>query len=290
MQNAHSEFDIQEQLILERLEREVPVSEGGGFTGEQPAELPAEPTEPNAQQPASEPVAAEPQPAASAVPAVDPAQQGGDPRAALRASRHAERQARLRAETAERRVAELEASNQPAPAQAPDELTDEQLAELEQDMPAVATVYRHSRATAARIAAVTPAAPPAPEPEFIAPLQSPDVQDAVDAVPALQAWQSNPDQSRWLLAVKHDEMLRLMPAWKDKPLADRLAEASRRVHADLGAAPVLPARRDPAHVIANAPLAQPLGVGDFRGGAAPGTQTKDYRGMSDEALMASLPS
>ena len=237
--------------------------------------------------------------AAAPAEASAPAEPHGDVRGALRASRRAERQARAEAD---RLKAELEDARKQIPTPKDDTVTDEELAELDKDMPVVAKALRETRAIKASI----PKAPaPAPEaqPEFVPPVQADHVQEAIDDIPELLQMQTDPDQSRFNLAVQTDALLKQHPAWKEKPLADRLAECARRVNADLGspapapasrapapqppAAPA-PARRTAAAVVAEAPPAQPSTLSDIAGGAAPKTDTpglKQLMNMSDEEML-----
>lgn len=234
----------------------------------------------------------------TAVPA--PADQG-DVRGALRASRRAERQARDRATQLE---AELVEARKRIPTPADEGVTDDELAELETDMPIVAKALRETRAIKAAIPKA-PAPAPAGQPEFVAPVQPDHVQEVIDDIPALLQMQNDPDQSAFRIAVKHDEMLRALPAWKEKPMAERLAEAVRRAQADLGTssaaapapqppaspAPAATTRREPAAAVKEAPRALST-LSDIPGGAAPTTDTpglKQFMAMkSDEEIMEAL--
>lgn len=281
MDNPQAQFSDDETRILSELNKEI--AQEATIASEQPAE--AEPQA--ATEPAVEPATsqAEAQPEAAAAPEAPT----GDLRAALRASRRAERKAREDKERLEREIADLRAGKA-APKPESDDLTDEELAELEQDMPLMAKAVKSMRKVAA-VAAPAPAEPA--KDEWTPPLQPAEVQDAVDTVPELLAWQNDQDQRNFSLAVAADAMLRNLPAWANKPLAERLAEATHRVKVELAAASPAPSqqtkRRDPAEVIANAPAEQPNGIGDFRGGAAPNKVTPNYARMTDEQIMASLP-
>lgn len=154
----------------------------------------------------------------------------GNVNAALRASRRAERRAR---EEAERLKKELEELRSKAPVKRDDDDLD--LAELENDFPAAAAALKKERE--AREAAERRAAELAPKDtqhnDFV-PESFPDaVQDAIDDVPQLLAWQNSPDQTAFALAKAADAMLAAHPKWRDRPLAERFAEAVKRVSADL---------------------------------------------------------
>jgi hypothetical protein len=232
------------------------------------------------------------------------AEKQGDVRAALRASRRAEQRAR---EEAARLKAELEETRKQIPTPKDESLTDEEIAELEKDMPVVAKALRETRA----IKAALPKAAPAPAPadsDFVPPTQPPAVQDAIDEIPDLLDMQNDPDQTAFNLAVQTDALLKNHPKWADKPLTERLAECARRVKAELGesapAAPTPPqkpaaapapattARRDPAEVVAKAPRAQPSTLSDIAGGAAPTTEgapsLEQIMNMSEEDMHAAL--
>lgn len=231
-------------------------------------------------------------PAAQAPAAPAPPPQGGDPRAALRAARRAENQWRAQAEAL---AAENERLRQaaPTPPAAPTVpgLTEEQLAALDVDQPEVAKALRElAKKTAAAAPASAPAAPAAPE--FIPAPQTPEVQDAIDANAELVAWQNDPDQTRWQQMAEQDAILRQSSLWSTKPMAERFAEAARRVKADnpVAAAPH-PAQTDAeraAALIAAAATVQPSSVGDLKGGAAPDALSKDYSKLSDADVMADL--
>lgn len=125
----------------------------------------------------------------------------------------------------------------------------------------------------------------------------PEVQEFIDQVPDLLTWQHDEkSQDKFARAVQYDEALILDPDWKDKPVAERYAEAARRTKAAFGiadapapsaATPAAP-RTDPALALANAPVQGPKGISDFPGGAPGNAPTLDYRKMSDADIMASL--
>jgi len=232
------------------------------------------------------------------------AEKQGDVRAALRASRRAEQRAR---EEAARLKAELEETRKQIPTPKDESLTDEEIAELEKDMPVVAKALRETRAIKAALPKATPAPAPA-DSDFVPPTQPPAVQDAIDEIPDLLDMQNDPDQTAFNLAVQTDALLKNHPKWADKPLTERLAECARRVKAELGesapAAPTPPqkpaaapapattARRDPAEVVAKAPRAQPSTLSDIAGGAAPTTEgapsLEQIMNMSEEDMHAAL--
>lgn len=178
------------------------------------------------------------------------------------------------------------------------------------DFPTLKPLLKEVRALQGRVAA-TPAAvePPAPaptEPEFRPATLPADVQDAVDNVPELLTWQTDPNQVAWRMAVAEDSKLREMPAWQTRSQAERLAEVARRVAADLGGAGLSPAAapKPPAPPaqpsaaqraqdrINNAVANEPGTIGDLGGGVSGANQDRsyaDYSKMTDEQILGSLP-
>lgn len=294
--NNHPSFDQDEQAILSNL-----VPQGADVT-EVITDLPTATDPAPADQADPSGVAADPAPAAApvvevaatpeATPEPAPAPQG-DTRAALRAARHAEK--RLRDENQKLRE-EVEAARQGKPAQ-DTQVTDAELAQLEEDFPLQAKIVRRQREIEQQLQQQQATAQPSPE--FEAPSYDPAVQDVIDSVPQLVGWQYDPAaQDKFARAIEYDKALAIDPDWAAKPIAERFTEAARRTEAAL--APSLPtptppsaapaaARLDPATVIANAPAAGPKGISDFRGGAPASLPSVNYAGMSDEAIMASLP-
>lgn len=289
--NSHAAFDKDEQEILSALVPETEAVEEGQVA--QPAEVAA----PAEAQPAAEVPAA----ATTEAPAAEVAQQEapatteqphGDPRAALRASRRAEK--RLR-DDLDRLRQENEALKAGKGTQTADtSVTDAELAELEVDFPLQAKIVRKQRELEQQLA-TTAKTQEAPATEFEPVSYDPAIQEVIDNVPDLLAWQYDPaSQDRFARAIGYDRALAVDPDWKSRDITERFAEAARRTKAAFGsttptpAAPAAP-RSDPAAVIAAAPLAGPRGISDFRGGAPGNSPTINYQGMSDEQIMASLP-
>lgn len=310
--NSHPAFDPEESKILSSLVPE------GADANEPLTGLPTEPQTASADATATAtPAAPEaaPAPAAPAVEATAPATAattetatteapaaaapatppGGDIRAALRASRHAEK--RLRDENA-RLASENEALKQ-GKGPVDTAITDEELAVLETDFPLQAKIVKQQRELERQIAEAKPAQ--APQTDFVPASYDPDVQSLIDDNPDLVAWQYDPNaQDKFARAIAYDRALQADPDWRGKTLAERFVEAAARTKVAFGAAPAAvptptpqaaPAatRTDPAAVIAAAPSTGPKGISDFRGGVNGQAPTVDYRGMSDEQIMASLP-
>jgi hypothetical protein len=278
--SSKAAFDESEQDILSNLVEEAePVT-----VDDQPGEVAT---------PAAEPVTpvATDAPVAEVPPApAEPAPPHGDPRAALRASRRAEK--RLRDELGQLRSENESLKQGKAPSSV--EITDAELAELEADFPLQAKIARKQREIDAQLMASRQPA----QKEFIPPSYDPEIQDVIDDVPDLLAWQHDPaQQDKFMRAVEYDKALSVDPDWRDRPINERFAEAAKRSKAALSpssaatTAPAAPAapKVNPADVIAAAPVKKPKGISDFRGGAPANTQTVNYAGMSDEQIMASLP-
>lgn len=210
-----------------------------------------------------------------------PAQHSGDVRAALRAARAAER--RLRDQLAAK-DAELAAFREGKPAPSA-ELTDDELTQMREDFPLQAKLIDRQRALEAELQQLRTAVKP---PEWQAPSYAPEIQEHIDAVPELLAWQHDQAaQDKFAAAIEHDKALEAAPEWHGKPVAERFAEAARLAKLGFTKAPPVP-RIDPAAAIAAAPLAQPKGISDFRGGGTANAPATDFARMSDEAIMATL--
>jgi hypothetical protein len=295
MTNATTHMDYTASFAAE-LEK-LRDSEQAATTTDQQADAPGQTSEQNADAKTAVDEGAGDGTAAAA--ATTEAQQG-DVRGALRASRRSERQARSEAE---RLKAENEELRKQIPAAKDESITDEELAELAQDMPIVARALKAIRTAAP---ATTAAPAPAAEqevPEFIPPAQTPEVQDLIDDIPDLLAMQNDPDQRAFQFAIQQDLVLRSSPKWQSKPLAERLAECARRVKAELAddtpqtpAAAPEPAptaqRRAAAAVVKEAPRAQPTTLSDLSaGGSAPTKPQSDlasFMKMSNEDILNAL--
>jgi hypothetical protein len=115
------------------------------------------------------------------------------------------------------------------------------------------------------------------------------VQEVIDQVPQLLAWQLSKDhQAHFQMAAEFDEALRHDPIWKTKPAAARFAEAAARTAAHLGGgAPVDPAAAAAAAIAAADPQ-RPTAIHDFRGGSAATAPARNLAALSDEAILATL--
>jgi hypothetical protein len=162
------------------------------------------------------------------------------------------------------------------------DLTPEQLAELTEDYPGVAPVIKvlTSKLAALEAKSAQPATP-ATNP----------IEAAIAAVPDLLAWK-DADADRFTFAVTVDEHLKSDPAWKDKPLSERFAEAAKRTRAAFGdAAPVTeqpskPAGKEPPSAKPRIPDS-PSDLGGFN--PASGRLTAEaLEALPQEELMARM--
>ena len=292
-----AEFDARDAELLAQAQRESEVTDAAAVakaTGEPPVAAPAAPAPVAATPVAETPVAAP----AEALAPVAPKAESGSVAAALRASRHAERVARERAEALAREIEELKAKAG-ATAATTAGLPPEMLADLDSYAPQAAARMRELEAE--NLSLKNRPAAPAPAPGFSPQVLSEEQQGIVDTIPDLLEWQITAGhQDRWEAAKATDGVLSNLPGWKDKPLAERFAEAVRRVKvelADPAPSPAPATLADAERVIAAAAAAakaSPVAIGDLRGGIAPDSKSiPDYREMtktmSDEDIIASLP-
>ncbi len=292
-------FDMDEQAILSKIVPDLPdVEVSNDLPGEQAAAAAPAAAAPVAETPAGELAAAPAADANASAPAEAPAAPQGDTRGALRASRRSEHRLRgdvdsLRAElTARDQVIEDLKQGKAAPASTSTEFTVDELADIA-EAPLYAKIVNKQRELDEKMARLTVATPKA-EPEFVAATYDPEIQEVIDNVPDLLAWQYDPaGQEKFQLAVQHDNVLRVTPGWKDKSATERFAEAARLTKASFATTPTPAAqaaqRLDPAAVIAGIQADGPKGISDFRGGGTNAPPTANYAGMSDEQIMASLP-
>jgi hypothetical protein len=238
--------------------------------------------------------AAAPAPTSATAPAPAPAAGAptdrGDPRAALRASRRAERESRENATRLAEENAELRKQlGQPA-AKSTDEIDMEA---IEADLPSAAPVIKQLVNQVKELQQQSAAPKKAEVPAFVPDMLPPEIQAAVEQVPQLDDWQHDPDQTAWTLAKKVDSLLLEHPAWKDKPMPQRMAEVARRVSGELGTPKPPTPNGNPNALqqrLQDAPSREPETLSDLRGGVAPSANTgPDFYSMkSDEDVMTAL--
>lgn len=251
-----------------------------GAAGEQTASVQTQPpVEPTAQQPAAQQSLQNTEPPKE--PVKEAPSEAGDLRPALRAARHAERRALAAARDLQKQLDDaLAGKTTPKTAEVDVESA---ISRTEIDFPDLAKVMRAQQAEIQQLRSTAPAQTPAKEfvPEVL-----PDAwQDLVDGNPALLTWQTSQEhQDKWTAAKRADAYLQSLPAWQNKPVEERLKEAVRRVHTELGA----PAPNAMQSAIDNAKPRSPETLSDLRGGIPPHANAPDFSRMSDEEINASL--
>lgn len=281
----HPEFDKEEQAILSALVPELePMEE---VPQDQPGDIPT-PTEEEAK---PEAITADEQAQTSApavaTTAVEATPPKGETRAALRASRHSEKKLREELEVLRQENEALKQGKGPVDTS----ITDEEIAELEESFPLQAKIVRKQRELEQKLTQSMPA----PSTEFEPLIYNPAVQEVIDNVPDLLAWQYDPaSQDKFQRAIQYDKALLADPDWKDRSATERFEEAARRTKAAMSTPPTPSSaakatRNDPTKVIEAAQANGPKGISDFRGGAPATAPAINYEGMSDEKIMASLP-
>ncbi|ELM3751467.1 hypothetical protein RYR31_002636 [Aeromonas dhakensis] len=107
----------------------------------------------------------------------------------------------------------------------PDDISQEELAQLAQDYP---DLGKSIAAIASKLQRLEQQAAPQPVPLAINPVQA-----ALQAVPDLMSWREK-DPDRFDFAIIVDEKLQADPAWQGKSLDERFAEAARRTKLAFG--------------------------------------------------------
>lgn len=107
----------------------------------------------------------------------------------------------------------------------PDDISQEELAQLAQDYP---DLGKSIAAIASKLQRLEQQAAPQPTPLAINPVQA-----ALQAVPDLMSWREK-DPDRFDFAIIVDEKLQADPAWQGKSLDERFAEAARRTKLAFG--------------------------------------------------------
>jgi hypothetical protein len=294
----------EEAAALERLRAQdeangdnLPLEDEGTPAGEpsapssEPADAP--PADTTDQTPAA------PAPAAAAAPGDDKSK--GDPaRAALRASRAAERRAKDEAARLARENEELKkrlgaTGAAPAQQESSDDITDDDIEEIAADFPKLGKVVKAMKKVVSASAPANPDASQAPAAEFVPVELDAVMQDAVDQIPDLSAWHNDPDQTRFHMVASMDGVLARHPKWSQVPLEQRLAEAVRRVNAELASEPSAPAARQPDNAdvraaIESAPMRTPRSASGIGGGSRGdvGNDLARFSSMDSDSVEAEL--
>ena len=166
-------------------------------------------------------------------------------------------------------------------------LTDEDLAQLEQDLPGVAKTIRALKATIEDLTGTVQAV--RQEQDVTRQVEAQSTQDSIGAAiaanPDLLAWHNakfsaeKPDPRMWDRAADIDAVLREDPDWKDQPISARFAKVAELVKATAPASKPtstetpqqIQARADAALAAASGTGAVPRSSSDIPGGTAPPT-------------------
>ncbi|QXW30893.1 hypothetical protein KXJ75_07505 [Aeromonas sanarellii] len=172
----------------------------------------------------------------------------------------------------------------------PDDISQEELAQLAQDYP---DLGKSIAAIASKLQRLEQQAAP----QQVTPATNP-VQAALQAVPDLMNWREK-DQDRFDFAIIVDEKLQADPAWQGKSLDERFAEAARRTKLAFGDEVIPPTKapskeaEKPADFIPSSPSAlgqthhaAPTGVERF--GAMSQTELIGEMGAMTDAQMEAL--
>jgi hypothetical protein len=172
----------------------------------------------------------------------------------------------------------------------PDDISQEELAQLAQDYP---DLGKSIAAIASKLQRLEQQAAPQPTPLAINPVQA-----ALQAVPDLMSWREK-DPDRFDFAIIVDEKLQADPAWQGKSLDERFAEAARRTKLAFGDEVIPPTKapskeaEKPADFIPSSPSAlgqthhaAPTGVERF--GAMSQTELIGEMGAMTDAQMDAL--
>jgi hypothetical protein len=223
------------------------------------------------------------------------------PYSALQAERRAARHHASRAEQAEAELArarqEIEALRKGEslpPAEG--EVTEADIAQMEEDFPEIGkkmrAVFNQRNELARQVPQTTPKEEPGDDP----------LQEAIDEIPLLVEWQSNPAEhaDKFARAQTLDAALKDSPKWKDKPIAERFAHVTRLVADEFDIPYSQPTRTAAQAGVQNEQLAAPNTLSDFKGGAVPNHGQIDtgrlqpaqllgvFSAMTDEELDAHL--
>jgi hypothetical protein len=296
MDNSNAEFSTEEQAEFARLELEsmnepLPISD---HQANPPAadDKPAGNVEPAKVEAPAAATKDEAAPAATTNEPAKPTEERpeGDLRQALRASRRAEKRAREQRDVLAEENAQLKAKVPDAPAA--DAISDDVLAGIDEDYPAIAPIVRALKAKVDQLDARAPkAAEPDPgQPEFEPEPLDDAAQELVDSSPDLLAWHGNKDQSQWNAVKAADFMLSQLPHWHNKPADERAKEAVRlvKVQSGIASTPQPTAAEIARKRIEQAPVVGPNGLADIRGGGTTERTGPDYSKMTDDEIMSSI--
>lgn len=216
------------------------------------------------------------------------------PYSALQQAREDARAAKQQAEAKDQELAkaraELEALKAGKPLAKADgedlaNLSDEEISDIEVDYPQLAKVARLAKLAVERVGKAAPAATAERTQEASTQQQASDdpVQDAIDQIPDLLAWQTDKAHAdKFQRAIEHDNVLKNSPKWANKSFEERFTEATRRVREefdleepassqDQSAQEAAAQQRVQAaeRAVQNATRSNPNTLSDLNGGARP---------------------
>lgn len=216
------------------------------------------------------------------------------PYSALQQAREDARAAKQQAEAKDQELAkaraELEALKAGKPLAKADgedlaNLSDEEISEIEADFPQLAKVARMAKLAVEKVGKSAPAAAAERTQEATQQHQESDdpVQDAIDQIPDLLAWQTDKAHAdKFQRAIEHDNVLKNSPKWASKSFEERFTEAARRVREEFDLDELAPSQDQAAQqaaaqqrvqaaerAVQNATRSNPNTLSDLNGGARP---------------------
>jgi hypothetical protein len=224
------------------------------------------------------------------------------PFSVLERERDRRHQAEATANALAEEIERLKAGGKPANEAVAIKLTDEDLAQLDSDLPGVAKAFRAQMALIEQLGGTVQSLQR--EHAVQQSVQQLSTQDAIEAAiaanPDIASWREaaeskeNPDPLMWDRAVNLDAVLRDDPAWQDRSLSERFAKVAETIKTLYGApsaAPtaalptvtpdVLKAKADAALASAATAGAVPRSSSDIPGGSAP--PVDELAAMSDKS-------
>lgn len=223
------------------------------------------------------------------------------PFSVLERERDRRHQAEATAQALADEVERLKAGGKPTDEGAAIKLTDEDLVQLDNDLPGVAKAFRAQLALIEQLGGTVQTLQR--EHAVQQSVQQLSTQDAIDAAiaatPDLAAWRAaaenkeNPDPLMWDRAVKLDAQLRDDPAWQDRSFSERFAKVTETIKGLYGTPSAAPAalptatpdavkaKADAALASAASAGAVPKSSSDIPGGSAP--PVDELAAMSDKS-------
>lgn len=205
-------------------------------------------------------------------------------------SRAARAESALQALAAE--IEQLKTGKPAAPAQV--QLSEDELAQLDGDLPSVAKAIR---AQMAMVESLTNTVSQLQREQSVV-VQTHEVEAAIAAIPDLAAWrdaasrESDPDPLMFNRACDLDAVLRNDPVWANRSIAERFAKVVEAISALYGGQSVAPKTEpDPADLkkaadakLASAPAPVPTSLSDIPGGAPP--SQSDFETLESTSAVA----